>query len=161
MTFHLRRLEPTEAPLLRELRIAALQDAPDQFAETVAHALARSDREWAKFAATAYVAESDNALVGLVFAFEDASDDAVGRVGGMWVASGARRTGIGSALVEAALSWAKAAGKRRVRLWAVPTTPGERLYRRAHFVPTGNQKPFPGDDSRVVIEMEIELSDAG
>jgi hypothetical protein len=43
-------------------------------------------------------------------------------------------------------------------LRAVPTTPGERLYRRAHFVPTGKQKGFPGDDSRVVIEMEIELS---
>ena len=146
---------------MRELRIAALRDAPDQFAETVAQALARSDEEWGKFAASAYVAESNNALVGLVFAFEDASDDAVGRVGGMWVAPGARRAGIGSALVEVALSWAKGAGKRRVRLWVVPTTPGEGLYRRAHFVPTGNQKPFPGDDSRVVIEMEIELSGAG
>jgi GNAT superfamily N-acetyltransferase len=161
MEFHVRRLEATEARLLRELRIAALRDAPDQFAETVAQALARSDEEWVRFAASAYVAESGNALVGLAFAFEDASDGAVGRVGGMWVAPGARRTGIGSALVEAALSWARAAGKRRVRLWAVPTTSGERLYRRARFVPTGNQKPFPGDDSRVVIEMEIELSDAG
>jgi GNAT superfamily N-acetyltransferase len=146
MEFHVRRLEATEARLLRELRIAALRDAPDQFAETVAQALARSDEEWVRFAA---------------FAFDDASDGAVGRVGGMWVAPAARRTGIGSALVEAALSWARAAGKRRVRLWAVPTTSGERLYRRARFVPTGNQKPFPGDDSRVVIEMEIELSDAG
>jgi GNAT superfamily N-acetyltransferase len=160
MAFHIRRLEPIEAPLLRQLRIAALQDAPDQFAETVAHALARSEQEWIEFAACAYVAESKNAFVGLVFAFEDASDDAVGRVGGMWVAGGARRTGIGSALVEAALSWAKAAGKRRVRLWAVPTSPAERLYRRAHFVPTGNQKQFPGDDTRVVIEMEIELRGA-
>jgi GNAT superfamily N-acetyltransferase len=158
MAFHLRRLERTEGPLLRQVRIAALRDAPDQFGETLADALARSDQEWRELAAWAYVAESDNALVGMVFAFEDKSDATTGRIGGMWVAPDARRTGIGSALVAATLSWARAAGKRRVRLWVVPATPGDGLYRRARFVPTGNQKPFSGDDSRVVVEMEIELT---
>ena len=159
MAFHVRHLEPIEGPALRQLRIAALQDAPDQFAETLECALARPEQEWVALATWAYVAESEDVLVGLVFAYQDASDNAVGRVGGLWVAPDARRSGIGSALIEAALSWAKAAGKRRVRLWAVPETPGERLYRQCHFVPTGKQKEFPADDSRVVIEMEIELRD--
>ena len=82
----------------------------------------------------------------------------MGRAGGLWVAPGARKSGIGSSLIEATLSWAKAADKRRVRLRGVPTTLRERRYLRAHFVPTGKQREFPGDDSRVVFEMEIELS---
>jgi GNAT superfamily N-acetyltransferase len=93
----------------------------------------------------------------MAFAFEDSADKDAARVGGMWVAPGARRAGVGYRLMEAVVAWATAERKHRVRLWANPATPAERLYRRANFAPTGAQKPFPGDCTRSVIEMQLIL----
>ena len=158
MAFHLRRLEPTEAPLLRRLRIAALRDAPDQFAETVAHALARPDQEWIGFAASAYVAESSNALVGLVFAFEDAADDTVGCVGGMWVAPASRRQGIGRALLHAVMAWAHGHQLMRLGLWAPAHSPAAvALYQQAGFRETGRRRRLPTGPVVEIIEMTCEL----
>jgi hypothetical protein len=43
---HLRRLEPHEVGLHRELRLRALQDAPDSFGETFADVAARPSSYW-------------------------------------------------------------------------------------------------------------------
>ncbi len=161
MPLQIRRLDRSGAALLRELRIAALKDAPQEFGETLAEALSRSDREWSDLASSTYVAEVDGHCVGMAFAFEDRSDLETARVGGMWVAPGARRAGVGSRLMEAVLHWATSENMRRVRLWVSPTTPAEELYRRANFAPTGNSKPFPRDHSRSVMEMECELNKSG
>jgi GNAT superfamily N-acetyltransferase len=159
MPLQIRRLARSEAALLRELRIAALQDAPDEFGEPLAVALTRSDDEWAELTPFAYVAEVDGRCVGMTFAFVDRSDSEAARVGGMWVVPSLRRTGIGLALLEAVLSWARQETKRRIRLWANPASPGLQLYRRANFVLTGAQKPFPRDPSRAVAEMQLELNE--
>lgn len=161
MEFQVRRLERAEGPLLRRVRVEALQDSPEQFGEALANALVRTDDEWMDLAAFAYVAEAGEALLGMAFAFEDQTEASIGRLGGMWVAPTARRAGIGTALVAAVVSWARSTGKRCVRLWVVPSTAGEQLYRGAHFVLTGVQKAFPLDASRVVLEMELRLNDVG
>jgi GNAT superfamily N-acetyltransferase len=153
----IRQLNRADWALLRRIRIAALQDSPLQFGETLAQALARSDESWMNLAQSAYVAEFNDGSVGMVFAFQDKSDPETARLGGMWVAPHARRAGVGLALVEAGVSWAKINAKRRVRLWVEPQTPAERLYARASFVHTGAQKPFANDDPRILIEMQREL----
>ena len=86
MAFHIRRLEPIEVLLLRQLRIAALRDAPDEFAGTVEDGRRRPGQEWLELATSAYVTGPENVFVGLVFAYEVACASAVGRVGGLWVA---------------------------------------------------------------------------
>jgi len=160
-----RPLRAEDVQLLRALRLAALEDSPEQFGETLTFALARSDEEWHQMVANftppspqaVYVALLDARAVGLVFATDDLADDYGGRVGGLWVAPQARGKGIGEALVRAGLSWARGANKLRVRLWVVPDTFGERLYRRVGFFSTGNQKCFPGDESRRIEEFQYEL----
>jgi GNAT superfamily N-acetyltransferase len=138
-----------------------LEDAPREFGESLAEALARSQQEWSDLAPFAHVAELDGRCVGMAFAFEDRSDPETARVGGMWVAPDARRAGVGSQLLAAILSWAIAMKKRRVRLWVNPATPAQALYRRASFAVTGAQKPFPGDSARHVMEMQLELIEEG
>jgi GNAT superfamily N-acetyltransferase len=157
----IRKLDRSAAFLLREIRIAALHDAPDEFAETAAEALARSDDDWRDLAPFAFVAEVDGRCVGMTFAFTDPSDASTARIGGMWVATGLRRKGIGFALLEAALSWARIEKKSRIALWARLASPGQDLYRRANFVLTGVQKPFPGRPSHELVEMQFNLGGSG
>ncbi len=160
MPLQIRRLDHSDAALLRELRVAALADSPREFGETLDEALNRSDQGWIDLAPSAYLAELDGRPVGMAFAFEDRSDPATARVGGMWVAPSLCGAGIGFALLQTAVSWATAESKRRVRLWAIPGTSAERLYRRASFVRTGLKKPFPGDSSRVVMEMQLDICES-
>ena len=158
MLRQIRHLERSDFRVLKQLRLAALQDSPDQFAETASEAAERGDEDWASLTNSAHVAEVDGEPVAMMFAFHDRSDPSVGRVGGMWVAPGHRRAGVGSALLAAARAWAAASGKRSVRLWVVPNSPGAELYRRSLFVATGARKPFPGDESRTVIELALDLT---
>lgn len=165
MALRVRQLAREEWSLLRDLRLAALSDAPDQFGETSVLAAQRSPQEWAALTSSdtpgsgcsAHIAEVDGTPVGMAFAFQDRADPATGRLGGMWVKPDARRHGIGMAVVAAVTSWSRVREMQRVRLWVVPNTAAHRLYRRALFVETEAQKPFPGDTSRLVIEMQHEL----
>jgi GNAT superfamily N-acetyltransferase len=168
MVFRVRQLAREEWSLLRALRLAALADAPDQFGETSSSASQRSAEEWSALTSSdtpgatfsTHIAEVDGAPVGMAFAIQDRVDAACGRLGGMWVVPAARSVGIGMALVRAVLDWSRSGGMQRVRLWVMPSTGADRLYRRAQFIPTGAQKPFPNDDSRSLIEMQLTLTDA-
>lgn len=165
MVFRVRQLARDEWSLLRDLRLAALMDAPDQFGETGLAASQRSAEEWSALTSSntpgttsgTHIAEVDGAPVGMAFSIQDRTDAATGRLGGMWVEPDARGHGIRMALVKAVLEWSRAGGMQRVRLWVVPSTAAHRLHRRALFIPTGAQKPFPGDDSRLVIEMQLTV----
>jgi GNAT superfamily N-acetyltransferase len=161
----IRRLESGEVGLLRELRLAALRDAPDQLGELLPDAEARSEQGWADLAASvtapsihaAYIAELGGAAIGMVYALTDRVDASIGRLGGMWVAPSSRGLGVGTALVEAVVDWCRAKEKRCVKLGVVPGGAPERLYRRAGFVPTGASQPFPGAVLKRVIEMRLDL----
>ncbi len=155
MPLQIHQLTSSEGPLLRELRLAALRDAPDQLGETLDVALARSEQSWNDAAPATYMALLDGEAVAMVYAFRDPSEQSIARLAGMWVAPSARRGGVGLALVHAVRSWAVANAASRVRLWVVPGTPAERVYRSAGFVTTGTQKPFSERDARVVIELEL------
>ena len=168
MVFRVRQLAREEWSLLRDLRLAALADAPDQFGETHSSASQRSSEEWIALTlsdtpgatSATHIAEVDGDPVGMAFAIQDRADARCGRLGGMWVAPGARSVGVGMALVRAVLYWSRSGGMHRVRLWVMPSTAADRLYRQAQFIPTGALKPFPNDDSRSLIEMELTLTDA-
>ena len=160
-----RRLLREEHALLREARLDALRGAPDAFAETVEEALARDEAWWRELAASvtapsvqaAFVAEVDGRVVGMVFALEDRMEHAMGRLGGLWVAPSVRRAGVGAALFSGVRDWARALGKRGIRLWAVAESPGEALYRRVGFSTTGTERAFPGHESRRLKEWQLDL----
>lgn len=163
--WRVRRLQVGEVGLLRELRLAALRDSPDQLGEALADAQARSDQGWAELTAsvtlpsvhTAYIAELGSTAIGMVYALTDRVDSTVGRLGGMWVRPSARGSGVGAALAQAVVEWCRVGRKRCIRLGVVPGEAAERLYRRSGFEHTFASKPFPGSESRRVLEMQLDL----
>jgi GNAT superfamily N-acetyltransferase len=160
----IRQLEPGERALLRAVRLAALKESPDQFAEQFAEAEQRSEEGWERYlqsvtqdgGAAAFLAEIDGPTVGMVLALHGA-EARIGRLGGLWVAPRARRLGVGTALASAVRGWATEHRKEVIRLWVVPGTAGESLYRRLGFVPLGNRREFPGDASREIAEFELSI----
>jgi len=135
---------------LREIRLAALQDAPDAFASTYASEETFDEAAWRARIARggsflAYVPEiSASAPVGLVGGYEE-EPGTVGLIS-MWVRPEARGHGVGEALIAAVLDWAQARLARSVHLWVTETNkPACRLYERCGFSPTGECQPLPSN----------------
>jgi GNAT superfamily N-acetyltransferase len=136
----IRRIRIDEGPLLRELRLRALDDAPDAFGQRVPDAMAISESEWR---ATARVSSHGT---GRAWFLADGPDGVVGMVQGrrrpvdtllvfsMWVDPAARRLGLGRGLIEAAESWARTWNGRRTLLWVLDgNEPARRFYERLGF----------------------------
>jgi len=109
----IRELAEGEWPLWRDLAIAAAKDSPDSFRPTTEDHRASSDAEWADLidstvrhpTACLWIAEVGNEPVGMVFARVDEAFE-VAELGAMWVAASARRSGVGSALLDEVEVWA-------------------------------------------------------
>ena len=135
-------------PVLREIRLAALRDAPDAFASTHAREEVFDDAAWRARITRggsflAYVPEiSASEPVGLVGGYET-EPGTVGLIS-MWVRPQARGHGVGEALIAAVLDWAQARHARSVHLWVTEANkPDRRLYERCGFNPTGERQPLP------------------
>ncbi|MDJ0789698.1 MAG: GNAT family N-acetyltransferase, partial [Myxococcota bacterium] len=67
----------------------------------------------------------------------------------MWVAPDARRSGLGAALLDAVVAWARREGVRELSLAvSLVNEPARRLYERAGFVPCGEHALRPGSSLR-------------
>ena len=151
----IRTLFPADWPVYRDLRLAALGESPQAFCSTLADEAARPDDAWAaRLAAPAlgdyrhawpFVADVDGKPVGLAWVKLDAPDAATASLYQVWVAPQARGQGVGAALLDAAIGWARA---RRATALQLGVTAGDgaaaRLYRRAGFVDVGAPVPRPG-----------------
>jgi len=117
----------------RDLRLAALADAPHAFTATLADWQDADEARWReRLAAGArhLVAEVEDKPAGLVGAF--GNPDGTVELVSLWVAPFARRRGVGEALLDSLMDWA---GERTVRLEVVTSnTPALELYRRNGFV---------------------------
>jgi ribosomal protein S18 acetylase RimI-like enzyme len=97
------------------------------------------------------VAEQDGSVVGYVWAGLEPRSwkelrDATGFIDDVVVDAGTRRTGVATALVEAAAAWLRERGAPRVMLWtAEQNDAAQRLFERLGF-------------RRTMIEMTRELS---
>ena len=149
-----RRIRADEGPLLRDLRLRALADAPEAFGQALQDAQAQPDAEWTQAARQAsggdsriwLIAEAD---AGGTDTDEDAATDArrpIGLVQGrrrppdtllifsMWVDPAARRQGIGRVLVDEATAWGRSWGATRALLWVFAVNePATRFYERLGF----------------------------
>jgi GNAT superfamily N-acetyltransferase len=137
-------------PALREIRLAALQDAPDAFASAYASEETLDEAAWRARIARggsflAYVPEiSASEPVGLAGGYEP-EPGTVGLIS-MWVRPQARGHGVGEALIAAVLDWARARSARSVHLWVTEANkPARRLYVRCGFSPTGERQPLPSN----------------
>jgi GNAT superfamily N-acetyltransferase len=162
----LRRLAPHEVTLHREVRLRALRDAPDSFAETFAETAARPISYWEDLTRSVtepgrhvmFLACDAADVVGSAYGLVDRARGDVARVGGMWVDRAWRRRGVGRALLEEVLGWARAQGRPRLGLWApAHSSAAIALYSGAGFRPTAEERQLPMTPVLVIIAMEIEL----
>jgi GNAT superfamily N-acetyltransferase len=160
----IRKLEPHEISLHRDLRLCALRDSPDSFAETATDAEARPFSYWETLTRSVtepnrhvmYLACDGDDIFGSTYGLRDSESNDMARIGGMWVAPLHRRHGIGRALLEAVRSWAREHGFKRMGLWA----PSENaaalaLYQQAGFRQTGRRRPLPTNAMLEIVELEL------
>ena len=136
----------------------ALHESPDAFGSTFAQEVRRTDDDWASRLARGARSSRDLPLVaevagepsGLAWARIEDDAPAVAHLYQMWVAPDTRRQGVGRALLEAVVGWARSAGAHTLVLDVTSgNSEAVRLYERAGFVPIGDQKPLrPGSALR-------------
>lgn len=136
------RIGPPAFERARAVRLRALRDAPDAFWITAAQEAATTAAQWrdrlARSDAATFVARLDRADVGLAVGASHHEHAGDAGLYAMWVAPEARGSGAATALIEAVVEWARAAGYRFLRLDVADTNePAVRLYSRIGFEPTG------------------------
>jgi GNAT superfamily N-acetyltransferase len=157
-----RRLQRDEWKLLRDLRLRALREAPEAFAQSAERAQMLTEADWrARLAASGesawFVEELDGSAVGMAAGFINETETSLAHLGGMFVEPIYRRSGIGRALIEAVEQWAAAQAVDRVVLEVNPAmTAARRLYENAGYHPTGNEDLIHGRIT--VIEMSKQLT---
>jgi ribosomal protein S18 acetylase RimI-like enzyme len=146
-----RRLVPDDWETLRDVRLAALLDAPYAFLSTYAEVSRWDEPTWRARPVNAamfggWVDGRPLGMVGLIPAA--ASDDPSGGCAlvAMWVAPDARGSGLAGALIDAAVAQAEQSGAPSVVLEVAPGNDrAERVYRRHGFVPVDDAPHGPGD----------------
>ena len=152
----LRRAVIGDEPILRELRLQALSDAPDAFGSTYERELARTTSDWQRWLSPGitFILEEPQGASGIVAGGRDASDPAIVHLMAMWVHPTRRGTDAGDRLVAAVLSWARTEGAKAVRLNVVGSNArARRFYERNGFRPTG-QETVRERDGQIEVQME-------
>jgi RimJ/RimL family protein N-acetyltransferase len=151
------RLVPDDWAAFRDVRLAALAEAPYAFGSTLAYEQGHDEAAWrsrldsrAQFA----VRDGDGAVIGTAGAL---GAPPVIRLISMWIAPAARGGGLGEALVRHVIAYVRELGARELQLAVALANPGaERLYERCGFRRIGT--PFPIRDGEPALEIEMTLS---
>jgi GNAT superfamily N-acetyltransferase len=155
MNLSIRRAQPGDESLLRDLRIQALTDEPYAFGSTLARELARTAGDWQSWIANGvtFLLFADGAPRGMVAGLPEKDDPSIINLMARWVHPGARASGAAGLLVSAVKSWALEVGATEVRLHCVEDNlRAKRFYERVGFRATG--KTFIREkDGAVELEM--------
>lgn len=158
------RITPERWRELRAVRLAALADAPGAFLRTLAEEEAYPDEEWQRRAAdrsvgddgATFLASVGGSPAGIVGAHRLADDPSTVELVAMWSAPDHRREGIGAALVDAVVAWARTG---RVVLWVVRGNDrAQAFYESVGFETTDEIIPIPDDPCREEQRMVLRLS---
>lgn len=153
----IRRLTPDEWKVFREVRLAALADAPGAFWSTLEREKAYNEQEWRsrlgpeRVTAAAFL---DGLPVGVAVAEKSEDIENAVQLGRMWVSAAARGTGAASMLVDEVNTWARENDYPIVELCI--TQGNDRaaaFYEREGFEYTGVTWPHNRDDSLCYLQM--------
>ena len=138
------RVGPEDWERFRAVRLRALEDSPDAFGTLLAEDEARPLGDWRTRLGIAenanFLAAGAGGDVGIVVGTPWRWDTDVRAAGlfAMWVAPQARGNGVGGALVDAVIAWAKVGGFERLILDVADANAAAiALYASRGFVPTG------------------------
>jgi ribosomal protein S18 acetylase RimI-like enzyme len=156
-----RLVDADEWELARDVRLAALREAPSAFGSSYAREAPFTREQWrgrlSSDRSVTFLAElpDRDEPAGLAGVYEEGG---IADLMAMWVRPTARGRGVGEALVEAAADWAKARDHDTLYLWVTETNgAARRLYERCGFTPTGERQPLPSDPSLPEIRMRRGL----
>jgi GNAT superfamily N-acetyltransferase len=157
-----RQVDQEDWQVLRDIRLAALLDAPDAFASTYAEQATFTETDWRDRASDtpkflAYVPEvSSSEPAGLAGGYQEAPG--VIDLISMWVRPRARGHGVGEALVAAVADWGKSIDARTYHLWVTESnSSARRLYERCGFTATGERQSLPSNPALDEIAMARPL----
>lgn len=135
---------PDDWKAWRELRLAALEEAPFAFGSQLADWIDAPEERWRErlSAPGAYqvIVSLDGTPAGMAGGFP--GEDGTAELVSMWVAPAGRGKGVGNALMAAIEDWARGIGVGTLKLSVVPgNDPAHDLYLRHGYVDTDE----PGD----------------
>jgi GNAT superfamily N-acetyltransferase len=157
-----RPVGPADWQVLRDIRLAALCEAPHAFASTYAREAAFTEADWRRRAASGatflgYLPEAAAEPVGLAGGY--VAEPEVAELVSMWVSPRARGRGAGEALIAAVAGWAATTEAVTLHLWVTESNkPARRLYERCGFVPTGERQPLPSSPDLEEVAMARSLT---
>ena len=134
-----RPIGPDDWKAWRELRLAALAEAPFAFGSQYADWVDATEDRWRERLSSpgAYqvIASIDGTPAGMAGGFPSADDTA--ELVSMWVAPAGRGKGVGNALMAAIEDWARGTSATVLKLSVVPgNDPAHNLYLRSGFADT-------------------------
>ena len=156
----IRRAVPDDWPMLRTVRLRALEADPSAYGSTLERERAYTEDRWRSWPGTAavFLAVDDRRPIGIAVIRQLTGENADGEINAMWVQPESRGTGIGRQLLDAALGSARAGGYRSVRLRVTSGNLGAiTLYERAGFTRTGRDEPLQSDDQLTVHEYLLPI----
>jgi ribosomal protein S18 acetylase RimI-like enzyme len=152
---HVRRLTPDDALVLREIRLRALAETPENFGSLVAVERAKSDDDWrAWLTERAWFAAFDgDTAVALVCGWPGAAE---WLVFSMWVAPQLRGHGLAARLMDAVRAAAGEAGAQAIALHVFEGNGrARRVYERLGFALTGQSEDVPGKGRRQLMRLAL------
>jgi GNAT superfamily N-acetyltransferase len=161
-----RRVRSDEGDVLRDIRLAALQESPAAFGSSYEAEAAGAQSDWAERARSGaegvdrvtFFAVLDGHVVGLVGGYRPDPSGSDAELVSMWTSPAARRAGVGRALVNAVVEWAREVAATRLCLWVTRgNEPAQRMYESIGFRETGDCQPLPSDPCKDEIRMALAL----
>lgn len=156
-------MSPDQWRLYKEVRCAALAEAPYAFSSRLEDALKRSDEDWARITHQyvsdprgitffAFEAEIPCGMSACVIQDDEAEMFAV------WVDPAYRRKGVGRALIDYACTWSRSRGAELLKVGVFDDNPDAlAFYRSAGFRDSGETKPELSTEQRTVVLLVLRL----
>jgi GNAT superfamily N-acetyltransferase len=147
------QLGPDDWRICREIRLAALADAPWAFGSTLEREVAFAESDWRRRLSTSQTFHGLRDGTVLATATAVPRDNGY-EVCGVWAHPSARGTGLALGLITTVLDWIRARDCTRISVWVVEDNPrAERLYVKLGFHHTGRRIPLPRDPTRHEVEL--------